>query len=44
MSGRDIGGTGDPQTWGGREPYQEEDEPAQDTRDGSEKDDFQVDL
>ena len=33
---RDIGGTGDPHTWGGREPYEDDEEPAIDTRDGSE--------
>lgn len=42
MSQRDIGGTGDPHTWCGRDPYQDdEDEPVIDTRDGSEVEDFE---
>ena len=37
MTERDIGGYGDPHTWQGREPYEDEEEPKQDA-DGSEWD------
>jgi len=40
MTPRDIGGYGDPHTWQGREPYPEEEEPANDTQDGSEWEGF----
>ena len=41
MTPRDIGGYGDPHTWQGREPYQDEDEElAIDTQDGSEFEGF----
>jgi hypothetical protein len=45
MSKRAIGGYGDPHTWCGRDPYQEdEEEPAIDTRDGSECTDFEFEV
>jgi hypothetical protein len=41
MSERNLGGTGDPHTWQGREPYQDDqDETAQDA-DGSEWEGFE---
>jgi hypothetical protein len=45
MDERNLGGTGDPHTFGGREPYEDEqDDPAIDTRDGSEWEGFEYEL